>query len=138
MKTATLAVLQQTLDALKQANSTSMRENGWSTVPEVNLFADYVGLKRVTEADLDTLVKKDIAARKIVNRTKYYRVGGGGLLTWNQLPAEPVQDDIPGQDGKPPPDQGDGQNLRGGGAPGGVAIPIPVSGVAESVVKQIM
>jgi len=136
-------------DCVRVSNADSMREGGWSSVPEITEHKEFVNLKTVSVATLNQLVKMKYVEKK----ADLYRVTNAGILFFETQgqggegpgpykPPDypPGQDGYPpGQDGTPPPD-GD-QYTRGGGAPAGgtgIAVPVPVSGLGESVIKNLM
>jgi len=120
-------------DATRITNGDSKRAGGWSTIPEIqDQGAPFVRLKTVSYSTLNQLVREKYVQRK----KNLYRVTQAGLLWFYNGPvAAPAGDYTPPE--KPPGQNGqDGQNLRGGGI--AVPVPMPVSGIAESVIKNLL
>ena len=150
-------------DAVRVSNNDSPREGGWSSVPEIEQHKEYVGLKSVNVSTLNQLVKMKHVEKKL----NLYRVTSGGILFFDSQAGASGRETgggspggdytPPGQDGGqdpryPPKDypqdypQDDPRNpnyktTEGGGAGTtgvGVPAPMPVSGMTESVIKNLM
>ena len=150
-------------DAVRVSNNDSLREGGWSSVPEIEQHKEFVGLKTVSVSTLNRLVKM----KHVEKKANLYRVTSGGILFFDTqtgggspdggytppdgyTPPE-GQYTPPDGDQYPPKDypQDDPRNPNyrttspegGGGAPtGGVGVPIPapIGGVTEGVIRNLM
>ena len=144
------------LEALREACLTSPRTGEWSSLTEINSTANMLEKSStITHSQLMKLVKSDVAESAFIEGQTMWRTAGQAIREHVGGEARPPYEPPEGQDGYPDtrggkpegggkddwwdydqPRRGNGEESKGGGAPGrasgaGIAVPIPLPDISQ-------